>query len=207
MEALHSQRIILRTIRNDDKQKIFEYRSDPEISRFQKWQPKTLSEIDEFLSKIKTEPDIPGTWLQFAIVTKEDNTLIGDCGIHFLSDDPEQVEIGITLNKACQGKGFAGEALALIFDYVFHGLHKHRITASIDPENKPSLRLAERMKMRKEAHFRKSIKINERWVDDIVYAILREEWIKKKRLNPAMHGIRLWLWRLRWHPSAKGTTE
>jgi RimJ/RimL family protein N-acetyltransferase len=36
--------------------------------------------------------------------------------------------------------------------------------------------------MRKEAHFRKSLWFNNEWADDIVYAILREEWMKYKQL-------------------------
>lgn len=34
----------------------------------------------------------------------------------------------------------------------------------------------ERMKMRKEAHFIESIRLNGRWADDMVYAILAREW-------------------------------
>jgi len=178
MEPLYSKRIILRAIENDDKEEIFEYRSDPDVYQFQKWKPKTLSDIDAFMIKIVAEPNIPGTWLQLAIIQRESNKIIGDCGVHFLSDDPEQVEIGITLNRKYHGKGYASEALTLVFDYLFNSLYMHRIFASIDPENKSSLRLMERMKMRKEAHFRKSTKIEGKWFDDLVYAMLSEEWRK-----------------------------
>ena len=34
----------------------------------------------------------------------------------------------------------------------------------------------ESVKMRKEAHFKKSLLINNDWVDDVVYAILQEEY-------------------------------
>jgi RimJ/RimL family protein N-acetyltransferase len=30
--------------------------------------------------------------------------------------------------------------------------------------------------MRREAHFRRSVKIRDHWEDDVVYAILRDEW-------------------------------
>jgi len=33
--------------------------------------------------------------------------------------------------------------------------------------------------MRKEAHFRKSLWINNEWIDDLVYAILMEDWLEK----------------------------
>ena len=61
-------------------------------------------------------------------------------------------------------------------DYLFRNLNKHRIITSIDPENKSSVRLIERIGFRKEAHFIKSLWLNGKWVDDLIYALLNEEW-------------------------------
>ena len=181
METLTSNRIELRSIIISDKYDIFQYRSDPEVYKYQTWKPKTIDEIEEFInSKIVSEPNIEGTWMQFAVCNKDDNKVIGDCGIHFLPEAPEQVEIGITIGRANQGRGMASEALNLIFEYIFHKLQKHRIIASVDPENTSSMKLMEKMKMRKEAHFKKSILINGEWVNDVIYAILAEEWNNKK---------------------------
>ena len=165
---------------NSDRQEIFSYRSDPEICKYQSWKPISIDDVDEFIStKIVSEPNIPGSWMQFAICLRATHQLIGDCGIHFLENEPEQVEVGITIKKLFQGRGYASEALTTVFNYIFFDLKKHRIVASIDPENFASIRLMEKMNMCKEAHFRKSIWMNENWVDDVVYAILAEEWAPK----------------------------
>jgi RimJ/RimL family protein N-acetyltransferase len=66
--------------------------------------------------------------------------------------------------------------MALIIEYLFLKLKKHRIIASIDPENYASIKLMEKMKMRKEANYEKSLYVDSKWVDDVVYAILDEEW-------------------------------
>ncbi|WP_262697016.1 GNAT family N-acetyltransferase [Chryseobacterium nakagawai] len=58
-------------------------------------------------------------------------------------------------------------------------MNKHRISASIDPDNTDSLKLMERIGLRKEGHFVKSLFWKNNWVDDVIYAVLREEWIKK----------------------------
>lgn len=102
---------------------------------------------------------------------------MGDCGIHFLEEEADQVEIGITLDSKHQGHGYATQALILLFNYIFIDLKKHRIVASVAPENLPSIELLERMRMRKEAHFIESVKIGKKWVDDVVYAILAREWM------------------------------
>ena len=62
-------------------------------------------------------------------------------------------------------------------NYMFSELGKRRIIASIDPRNESSIRLVERLKFRKEAHFKESILINGEWVDDLVYAVLKDEWL------------------------------
>lgn len=177
MKHLQSERIILRPLLMQDARDMFSYRSDAEISRFQSWQPETIVDVEEFINtRIVSEPDLPDTWLQLAILKKNPDELLGDCGLHFLKNEPRQVEIGITLKREYQGCGYATETLALVFKYVFDDLKKHRIVASVDPENLASIRLLERMKMRKEAHFIESIRSKDRWCDDLVYAILAREW-------------------------------
>jgi RimJ/RimL family protein N-acetyltransferase len=173
MEKIISDLLELRSIELEDKYQIYAYRSDSEISRYQSWKPKTIEEVQR-------EPNILNTWMQFAICTRADHKLVGDCGTHFLENDLDQVEIGITISKQNQGMGYGAETLAVIFDYIFLNLGKHRIIASVDPENTASIKLLEKMKMRKEAHFIKSICIDGEWVDDVIYAILAIEWLGKR---------------------------
>ena len=172
-----SDRLIMRQVQFGDTDDIFEYRADTEANKYQGWIPKTSDDVQEFITeKVCPEINQPGTWFQFAIVKKENNKLIGDIGVHFLPYDDFQVEIGCTLNKEYHGKGYATEALKEIISYVFGGLNKRRIIASIDPRNQSSIKLFERLGFRMEAHFKESLFINGEWVDDLVYAILKDEW-------------------------------
>jgi RimJ/RimL family protein N-acetyltransferase len=52
----------------------------------------------------------------------------------------------------------------------------HRRNGSVDPRNVPSLALLRRVGLREEAHFRKSIRSENGWDDDLIFAILDEEW-------------------------------
>lgn len=161
----------------DDADAIFAYRSDAVNNQYQGWIPKTVNEVDDFIRNwISSEFDIAGTWCQLAIIKKEDHRLIGDIGIHFMEDGSFQVELGYTLEKDEQGKGYATEALTATINYLFLQYNKRRITASIDPRNTKSIALIERLGFRKEAHFRESLWINGEWVDDVIYALLKYEW-------------------------------
>ncbi|RUT78613.1 GNAT family N-acetyltransferase [Ancylomarina longa] len=120
----------------------------------------------------------PGTWYQFIIRLKENSEIIGDLGIHFLDEEGCQVKIGCTLAKKYHGVGFASKAIKQIINFLFLELGKHRIIASIDPDNKSSIKLTEKLRFRKEAHFEESILVNGLWVDNMIYALLKREWIQ-----------------------------
>ncbi len=173
---LKTDRLYIRPIKLDDKELIFEYRSDSITNKYQGWIPKTIDDVIEFIGKVAKNINIANTWFQLVILEKETNTLIGDIGIHFLDMENKQTEIGCTLNKNFQAKGYATEALKGVITYLFNNLQKHRITTSIDPGNINSIKLVERLGFRKEAHFIESLLLNGKWVDDIVYSILVKEW-------------------------------
>lgn len=176
----NTDRLLLRSVKLDDAKAIFSYRSDTVSNQFQGWIPKNIDEVSSFLNHgVSSTINVSGTWYQLAIVKKDDRQLIGDIGIHFLDDGGHQVEIGYTLNRNEQGKGYAAEALTNIINYLFHELNKHRIIASIDPRNEKSIRLVQRLGFRKEAHFRESLRINGEWVDDLIYAVLKKEWCER----------------------------
>jgi RimJ/RimL family protein N-acetyltransferase len=174
---IRSERLILRPVGIEDAEVLFGYRSNAIINQYQGWIPETVADVREFIQdKVCAIIDQPNTWFQLAIVRKDTGKLIGDVGIHFLEPDSLQAEIGCTLNFDQHGNGFATEALTETLNFLFRKLNKHRVIASIDPRNKKSIKLVERIGMRKEAHFRRSLWINNEWVDDLVYAILKEDW-------------------------------
>lgn len=174
---INTERLLLRSVRMDDAQAIFKYRSDAIINQYQGWVPKTINDVYDFLkNRVSSSIDLFGTWYQFVIIKKENKELIGDLGIHFLDPDKKQAEIGCTLDKNNHRMGYATEALKGTINYLFNQLNKRRIIASVDPRNSKSINLVERLGFRKEAHFKESILINGKWVDDLVYAILKDEW-------------------------------
>ena len=171
---LNTKRLVLRPVEANDKHAILAYRSDSEANKYQGWIPKTLDDVETFFGKLSAEINVPDTWFQLAVINKNTNELIGDIGIHFI--DEQQVELGYTIAKQHQGLGFATEAAFAVIDFLFSELKKHRITASIDPENIASVALLEKLGFRKEAHFVESLFLNDNWVDDVIYALLAREW-------------------------------
>lgn len=174
---IKTERLIIRLAEQEDAEGIFSYRSDFAENKYQGWFPDTVEEVRDYISNMPETMDIANICFQFTILTKNENRLIGDMGIIFTGHEKMQAEIGCTLNKDFQGKGYATEALTAMVDYLFTSLKKHRVVASVDPRNTPSIRLIERLRFRKEAHFKESYFLRGEWVDDIIYAMLDKDWI------------------------------
>lgn len=173
---IQTEILLLRPISKEDNEQVFRYRSDSETNRYQGFIPKKLKEVDDFIKNNPTEFNQPDSWFQLVIVEKKTGEVIGDIGIHFIGENNLQCELGCTISKRHHGKGYATNAMRAVIDYLLSTLDKHRIVCSVDPRNNNSIRLLERLKFRKEAHFKESILIDGKWVDDIVYSILKSEW-------------------------------
>lgn len=178
---LETDRLILRRFVDSDLPVLFAYRNDPEVARYQSWGVTDKSGLQDFMQSQKSlQPGTPGEWFQFAIELKSTGELIGDCVLRTGMEDSRQGEIGFTLARQHQGKGFAFEAVSMLLEYAFTKLALHRIVAITDCENTFSIRLLERLGMRREGHFLQSIQNKGEWRDEYQYAILRDEWLQKK---------------------------
>jgi RimJ/RimL family protein N-acetyltransferase len=175
---LRSPRLCLRRLRPEDATALTSYRSLPEVARFQSWESFELADAVALIgAQAAVAPDTPGTWLQLALVAVESGGgVVGDCGLHFRADDPRQVEVGITLAPAHQGRGLATEALARVLDYLFGGLGKHRVSAVTDAENHAAAGLLRRVGFRREAHHVEHVWFKGAWGSEYVFAVLRREW-------------------------------
>jgi RimJ/RimL family protein N-acetyltransferase len=181
-EEVVTERLVLRELRPDDAEAMFAYRSDPEIMRYQGWEPESLDDVRAFIDdSTTTAPYASGTWRQLAIVLRSSGELIGDCGVHVLENEPQQAEFGITVATAFQQRGYALETLRALLRLAFEKLGKHRVFASIDPRNAASIALFQRAGFRKEAHFIESLWLMGEWVDDVIVAMLAREWLANGR--------------------------
>jgi RimJ/RimL family protein N-acetyltransferase len=173
-------RLILRSFEDRDAQAFADYRSDPEIARYQGWEaPYSLAQAIQFVEEMKiAQPGAPGKWHQLAMELKDTGQIAGDCAFQVLREDARQAEIGITLARASQGQGYATESLTRLLDYLFNDLHMHRVRANIDPQNLASARLMERLGLRHEGRFIDSLWLKGEWRNEDWYAILRREWKK-----------------------------
>ena len=58
----------------------------------------------------------------------------------------------------------------------FEELGLHRIAGRLDARNEASARVLERLGMRREAHLVENEFVKGEWTDELVYAMLEQEW-------------------------------
>lgn len=173
---IYTKSLRLEPLKEQHAQTLFEYRSNPSVYQFQRWKPKNLKDANQFIKKYSSNVLQTNTWNQLGIFLASNTQLIGDCGINIFGE--KQVEIGYTIDPKYQQKGFATEATAGLINYLFQYHNIHRISAHTDPLNIASQRVLQKLGFRQEGYFRKSLLIGDKWFDDLVFALLREEWIK-----------------------------
>jgi [ribosomal protein S5]-alanine N-acetyltransferase len=102
-----------------------------------------------------------------------DGTLIGTINLfQVLRGSLQSAFIGYFLDKKHNGKGYTTEAVKLIVDYAFSELKLHRIEAGAMTHNIGSIRVLEKSGFHKEGIAKKNVKINGKWEDHQVLAIV-----------------------------------
>ncbi|MGR3205556.1 GNAT family N-acetyltransferase [Bacillus glycinifermentans] len=109
----------------------------------------------------------------FGIFLQTDDALIGTINLfQVLRGSLQSAFIGYFLDEKHNGKGYTTEAVKLMVDYAFNDLKLHRIEAGVMPHNLGSIRVLEKAGFHKEGLARKNVKINGKWEDHQVLAII-----------------------------------
>ncbi|ASS74320.1 RimJ/RimL family protein N-acetyltransferase [Tumebacillus algifaecis] len=109
----------------------------------------------------------------FGIFLKESGELIGTVSLMQVMRGPHQkCLIGYFLDQSQNGKGYMSEAVRLAVDYAFQTLRLHRIEAGVMPHNIGSIRVLEKAGFHTEGIAKKNVKINGKWEDHQLMAIL-----------------------------------
>jgi RimJ/RimL family protein N-acetyltransferase len=182
--GIESERLRIRRFKDSDLAPFMAHRNDPKVARYQSWESCDEQEARVFIRELESaRAGVPGEWFQFAIESNETGDLIGDCALRVDEQEPYRAEIGFTLAREYQGRGFASEAVSRLLDYAFDALGLHRVVAIADCRNAPSVVLLERVGMRREGHFVENVWFKGGWADEYLYAVLKDEWLRKRQIT------------------------
>lgn len=173
----HVGELTLRRLRHTDFSDLLAYYSDPEVARYQQWEPMSAEQVAMIIeNQGGVLPGDSGVPLILAAVLDAEDRVIGDCSLTITNSDDRQAEIGFVFHPEYQGRGFATRVVHAALGYAFQSLEMHRVVAATDVRNERSWRLLQRVGMRREGHCRHCSYTKGQWVDDYLYAMLEDEW-------------------------------
>ncbi len=165
---LETERLTLRELKLSDKDNLYKILSDEETM---KYYPSPFSE-DKVENWIKWNIENynkygHGLW---AVILKDNNQFIGDCGITMQEIDGEILaEVGYHINKAYWNKGYASEASKAVIEYAFNNLNYNELYTYTDTKNIPSIKVAQKNGMNFIKYFNKEIM--NKTIKEVLYKI------------------------------------
>jgi [ribosomal protein S5]-alanine N-acetyltransferase len=177
MVVLRTERLLLRDFEPDDWPSLHDVESRIEVARYQSFEPRTVSESRAYVAAAYDEAkhDTRETY-DLAIMLVSEDRLIGRCGLGLTDPDLGEGMLWYTVHPSYWGQGYGTEAAHGLVDFGFRQLRLHRIWADCDPANAASVRVLEKLGMRREGHLRENAWIKGTWADSLIYAILDREW-------------------------------
>jgi RimJ/RimL family protein N-acetyltransferase len=175
---IETERLSLRPLAYDDLDDVHAYYSRADVARYVYWDARDREQSLEALATYAslTQIEREGDGLVLGVVPREVGRVVGQVSLQWRSQEHLQGEIGFAFNPDYHGRGFAGEAARAMLRIGFEDLGLHRIYGRCDARNRPSARLMERLGMRCEAHMLENEVFKGEWSDELVYAMLEQEW-------------------------------
>ena len=142
--SLGTERLVLRMFRDEDLDAYAAFCADPYVMRFLgDGRPMSRSDAWRHMAMLVGHWSLRGYGM-WAVEERSTGALVGRIGLHRPEGWPGG-ELGWTLAREHWGRGFATEGARAALEYAFGELGWKRVISLIHPENRASIRVAERL--------------------------------------------------------------
>lgn len=175
---LVTARLTLAPLVAQDLDDLLAYRSRADVCRYLPFEPQTRTGLAARLAGDMALPPVfeEGTAITLGVRVRGSDRVVGDVIVMYRSHLHLGAELGYVFAPEVAGRGYATEACAAVLELAFESYRLHRVVARLDARNDSSARLAVRLGMRLEAHLVRNEMFKGGWADELVYAMLAEDW-------------------------------
>ena len=173
--------VYFRAFEEEDAPSIYQWMNDDELKQLSVGLNKRISK-DEVVEWIKARNRHNPYQAWFAICSKDTNEIVGYMSltdIHYINSSANFSGIVIGDPNYRDGQAYL-ESYLFMFEYAFERLNLNRVYGSAISDHKLSVTMAEVMFQKTEGVFRQAIFKNGRYHDEIVCAILKDEYFLHK---------------------------
>jgi RimJ/RimL family protein N-acetyltransferase len=175
LPVLASEHVVLRELRASDAEALFTMLTTDEVARFISPPPTTLEGFEKFIAWTIRQREA-GAYVCFAVTLKGFDTAIGIFQVRQSDPEFKTAEWGFALGSAFWGTGVFQEGAELVLDFVFDTLAVHRLEARAAVRNGRGNGALLKLGAVQEALLRKSLLRGGQYLDQLLYAILEEDW-------------------------------
>lgn len=112
----------------------------------------------------------------YAIIRKEDDTLIGNCSLFDINQLHRTAELGIFIgDENNRGQGLGGEAINVMLSYGFKVLNLHNIMLKVFSFNERAIKAYEKVGFKECGRRHEAFEVNNQLFDDVFMEILESD--------------------------------
>jgi len=171
----------LRKVNESDYKEIYDIYSDEETVKFEGIEAiKTDTQAKEYIQNILNGYENK-YFVRWCVESKKSNKVIGLLAIHHFDFRNYNAQIGYILNKSYWRENIMSTVLKEIIKYIFNETEIYRLEANIHPDNKASIKLAEKLGFTKEG-LKKCSEYNcatQEFEDRIILGIINDKSIER----------------------------
>jgi len=171
--TLQGEMIVLRPIRADDADAMWDMLDDPEGNRLTgTTRGFTRDEVDAWC---ESREAAHGRY-DFAVTANGDDEYRGEIVLNDLDEDVRSAGLRLSMRPAYRGRGYGTEAIELVLGFAFDGLGLHRVELDVLSINTRAMSLYENIGFRVEGRRRDAYRDGAGWCDALVMSMLEDEY-------------------------------
>jgi ribosomal-protein-alanine N-acetyltransferase len=175
LPTLCGKQVVLRELRMSDAASLFSLLTTQEVSRFISPPPTTVEGFERFIAWTIRQRTA-GDYVCFAVTLKGFDTAIGIFQVRQLDPTFANAEWGFAIGSAFWGTGVFQDGAELVIEFAFETLGVHRLEARAAVQNGRGNGALLKLGAVQEAVLRKSLLNNGKYLDQVLYTILDEDW-------------------------------
>jgi RimJ/RimL family protein N-acetyltransferase len=184
LPVLTGRQVVLRELRMSDAASLLAMLSTQEVSRFLSPPPTTLEGYERFIAWTLRQR-AEGAFACFAVTLKGFDTAIGLFQVRQLDTSFATAEWGFAIGSPFWGTGVFGDGAALVLDFVFNTIGVHRLEARAAARNGRGNGALLKVGAVQEGILRRALLRNGQYLDQILYAIIADDWRRSKDVAAA----------------------
>lgn len=177
--------VVLREVRMSDASSLQSLLTTPEMTRYISKPPSSLEGFERFIAASQ-RMRAAGEGACFAITLKGYDTAIGIFQVRQIvpcEDEARQfggtidtAEWGFALGSPFWGAGIFEQGAALVMEFAFEQIRVNRLEARCAAKNGRGNKALRKVGAVAEGILRKAFMVNDEWLDQVLYAIVAQEW-------------------------------